>query len=128
DSFTEHPKVAALTDAALAAHTRGLCYCARHLTDGRIPRAAARRLGTPKALRELVAGGLWYDHGDHFQVHDYLEWNPSAAEVEERRQKRAASGRLGGIRSGKSRRQRQANAEANAEASAEASASALAQA
>jgi hypothetical protein len=34
DSFPEHPKVIALTDAAFRAHVRGLCYAGRFLTDG----------------------------------------------------------------------------------------------
>ena len=116
DGFDEHPKLEDLSDRAFRLHVSGLCYCARRLTDGLISEKAARglcaRLRAKKQhVSELVEAGLWVDYGPRgFIVHDYLEHNPTRDEVVEKREKRRAAGRLGGLRSGRVR----ANGEANA--------------
>lgn len=92
DKFDQHPKVEALSDAAVRLHLAGLCYCNRGETDGRIPKPRALRLThttRPKVLAELVAAGLWIDEGDFYTIHDYLKYQPSKAKLEEDRQKAA---------------------------------------
>ena len=42
--------------------------------------------------------------GDGYLIHDFLEYNPSGAASIERREQRSAAGRIGGLRSGETRR------------------------
>ena len=84
DRFPDHPKVEAISDRAFRLHIRGLCYCSKYLTDGRVPRAVAKRLGSLKSLGELMAAALWSDEKDGYSIHDYLEYNPSKAEADAR--------------------------------------------
>jgi hypothetical protein len=92
DRFTEHPKVDGLTDAAFRLHVAGICYCNRHRTDGKLAAATVPRL-VPRfrraALAELVSRGIWYDlnGAGEYEIHDYLQWNDSRAEIEEFSQK-----------------------------------------
>ena len=44
DQFPEHPKVRAVGPLGLALHTAAVCYCARHLTDGRLSASVADAL------------------------------------------------------------------------------------
>lgn len=95
DAFGDHPKVIGLSDRAFRAHVMGLLYCARHLTDGVVPRAAAPKAA---AVRELERAGLWTStRGGGWLIHDYLDFNPSKADVladrEERREQRVAAGK-----------------------------------
>jgi hypothetical protein len=90
DEFAEHPKNDALSDAAFRLHVAGILYCAKHLTDGLIPKAKVRRLTdtcTPKVIAELVAVGQWYDRDVCYEIHDYLVWNKPKEWWEERRRK-----------------------------------------
>jgi len=91
DSMIDHPKFLGLSLDAIGLWTKALAYCGRHLTDGRIPRAALPLLaavGMHRALAlaaKLVASGLWEAVGADFVVHDFTDWNPSADEVRARR-------------------------------------------
>lgn len=125
DNFSIHPKIWALSDAAVRLHLAALNHCSRHLTDGRLSGADAARLApmtgqqASAAIKALLAAGLWIEvengregaemctrsagdvqekartrrgrlAGDvHYEVHDYLAYNPSRAEVEAKREKAA---------------------------------------
>lgn len=118
DDFYDHEKFQALTVLGDSVWIRGLAYANRNLTDGMIPARAARglvdtsRLGiytgthsgrdaTPQdGIDELVAADLWHDEGHgctdcaqpgpgRFVIHDYLRYQPSRADVEERRSETA---------------------------------------
>lgn len=95
DNYPEHPKVDGLSDAAFRLHTSAICYCAKQTTDGKVPPDRPSRL-VPKyrtsALAELIRSGMWHDLGGgcgtdtcpsgvdgFYQLHDYLQWNKSAA-------------------------------------------------
>lgn len=118
DSFYDHPKALA-AGPALALWLRAGCYCAKHLTDGFVSiealkilhgtRSAASRLVNARARRD--GPGLWIQVDGGWQFHDWSDYQPSARDVQERRDKRAAAGRVGGRRSGESRR---SNGEASA--------------
>lgn len=96
NTMPENPKVVGLTDAAFRLYIEALCWCSRQEEDGRIPAAAMRRLGRPKAIRELVTAGLIYDHGGvEYEIHDYLRHQRSRAEIAAFRQSRAERGELG---------------------------------
>lgn len=121
DQMPWHGKIAlAGGDAAWLWVCAG-CWIAGHDGNGMFPKAIVPQLSdrkSPMRLAERLVGcGLWEDRGDEFFMHDYLDFNPSADEVAERRAQRAESGRIGGKRSGESRRSRK---EATAEASASA--------
>lgn len=119
DEFMDDPRLAKCDLAHLGLIACGRVYCARHLTDGRLPGAVLRKFGTsgkgPKLARELVALGIYAEDGEDFIDTLYLEHNLTRAEAEERRAKiseaRQRAGQEGGRRSGESRRSK---AEANA--------------
>jgi len=92
DNFADHPKVAGLSDPAFRLHVAGICYAARHLTDGVLPADEVPRLVRRfkrTAVTELVKAGMWCDaNGDGtYRIHDYLDWNLSRAQVLERRER-----------------------------------------
>lgn len=104
DRFRTHPKMHKAGLAGWLAFC-GICYCREHLTDGVIPREAVQTLApgltSPyKHAAKLVEIGLWHEHLDGFQVHDFLDWNPSRQDVmslrdKERDKKRTQRGHNG---------------------------------
>jgi hypothetical protein len=90
DQFFTHPKVLDRTKDAKLLYMAGLTYAAANLTDGYLSPAALRlsaaTVDVPTAVAsELVEAGLWtVSRGGH-QIHDYLEYNPSAEEVKAQR-------------------------------------------
>lgn len=98
DGLPDNPKLIGLSDRAFRVYIHGLCYCARNQTDGVVPAGATRSLGAlPRHVAELIAAGRWEEHGDDWRIHDYLKYNPSREQDEERKRNRAAAGRLGGL-------------------------------
>ena len=92
DQFVEHPRIVPLGDRAFRLHVAAICLANRKLTDGHISTHDARILmATVKANRrhamELVNHGVWEPNGDGWEIHDYLQWNPDAETVKERRRK-----------------------------------------
>lgn len=85
DQFADHPKFLAISEEGLALWVRGLAYCNRHLTDGVIPDAALGILSRAKRpsdiASQLVTAGLWTRIERGYLVHDFLQWNPSKADV-----------------------------------------------
>jgi len=83
DGFAEHPKIAAMSDAALALWVTSLAYCNRNLTDGFVPHAVGHGQlryseGNPvPAIRELEALGSWEAVEGGWKVHDYEDFQPS---------------------------------------------------
>lgn len=112
DRFSTHPKIEPLSDRAFRLHVCALEHCAGNLTDGLISDASLRGLkarlkATTRHVGELIESGLWVPYpGFGHIIHDYLEHNPTKAEVLEKREKRASAGRLGGKRSGEVRREK----------------------
>src|SRR3990167_4385261 len=98
DDAPTHPKfVVAGSIAAFGFWVAGNCYCNKWLTDGVIATAALTLLSPVVRRREarlladrLVAAGLWAAVEGGYQVHDFLEYNPSAARVREDRKATAA--------------------------------------
>ena len=91
------------TDASMLWFS-AVCWCNEHLTDGAIPRDLIvdvwRPLGEAfdyeTAVAKCVEHGLILDHGDEYEIHDFLEFNMSANEVKKRRKsaaKRASKSR-----------------------------------
>jgi len=99
DGFPDHPKVLEVGGDAAWLHVCALCYCGKHLTDGRFHRSLVGRLSdrdnTPVLADELVRVGLWAADGDYYRINDYLSFNPSKADVLDARERRAVAGRKG---------------------------------
>ena len=124
DRLPLNPKMAGVSIAAVGLWVEAGAWASASQTDGQVLKRLLRVLhpdASEKLAEELVAAGLWEDQGDHWQIHDFLDYNPPREEVEAKKARRSKAGKLGGIKSGKSRRsKREANAEANAKANAEA--------
>lgn len=125
DQFADHPKILRAGPIAGWMHVAALCYANRHLTDGLIPRAAlptlasfdgvgltreGQLIATPMRVDPadiaaiLVAVGLWSEEADGYRIHDYLDFNPARADVEDHRAKVSAARSEAGKRSGFVRR------------------------
>lgn len=106
DGMPDHPKIEGLSDAAFRLLVTTWCWCSRHHTDGRVPAAVWKKRGTPRARRELIEAGLAEEAESGIAMHDYLDHQRSAEQIEEHRQKR----RMAGSKGGKTRAANQAKA------------------
>lgn len=96
DDFWRHPKVRRLLDRPLGPAALGLWVAAQswigeELTDGFVPdRQPTRLMGADVSdlVEELVLVGLWERAIGGWQVHDYLDYNPSRAQVDDDRERR----------------------------------------
>lgn len=95
DHIDEHPKIEPLSDGAFRLVLETWAYCRRNANDGRIDDAVWRKRSKPKARRELADAGLVEQRDGFVQVHDYLDWQQSAAEIDEARAKKSKAGALG---------------------------------
>lgn len=124
DSAPKHPKQLTAGPVACWLWVCGLAYSSSHLTNGFIPFEAMPFLGVAnwkKPAGFLVSAGLFEKVDGGYRIHDYLDYQFSADDTAERRAARAESGRLGGQRSGETRRrQREALASKQNEATDEA--------
>lgn len=123
DAILDNPKILSVGPIGFALHIAAICYCARNLTDGFVPLARAATLldlsgvqidcANPIALpvhgqRQSMAGDvispdavidallgaeLWHGCDGGYRINDYLEYNPSKADVLAERE------RIRGIRS-----------------------------
>lgn len=106
DGMAEHPKTKRLVRkrrllglAAFGLHDLAMLNSARYLLDGHVPsefvedwadRAGLRQKDVDDMLDALLTSGQWLLHeSDGWVIHDYLDHNPSRAEVEARRAKDA---------------------------------------
>lgn len=89
DGFDNHPKILAAGNAAAGMFARLGAYCARYSTEGRIPDSIVRTYGTTRERDRLVAVGLLKHVDDGWQLHDYLDYNPTAEQVKASRQANA---------------------------------------
>jgi hypothetical protein len=119
DAILDNPKVAKAGVFGFALHVAGIAWCCRNLSDGHVPCARVTSLLTcdrvhfdvanPLALIDgpssmggdegldlllvadhLVVCGLWDRTEDGYEIHDFLLYNPSRAEVEKKRAKASA--------------------------------------
>lgn len=109
DGFYDHQKVMdmprSIRNAAAGLFWRGISRCNRQLSDGRLTVSDLEVIdAAPQEVDALVAVKLWHRSGKGFRIHDFAEFNETRAEVIAKREKKAAAGALGGLRSGESRR------------------------
>lgn len=110
DELLDHDKIEDAAEAlgkrghilALGMAAFGILYGNRKLTDGFLKSSALVKYGIDQALAEaIVDAGLWDRVEGGYQVHDFLDHNPSASEVKakrskDRERKRKAFGFRGG--------------------------------
>ena len=88
DSTYDHPKMLPLSDAAFRLWVRAGIWSAKHLTDGYISDQVLVVLqARPKNVDELIAAKLWHTERDGVRFHDWHHYQPSRAEVEEKRRR-----------------------------------------
>src|SRR3990170_7480618 len=116
DHYDEHPKFARAGPLGMAMWLAGLAYCNRNLTDGFIPWTIARTLmswdyldatgpthiyvDSGNVTCEYVTGllldvGLWDEVDGGYRVHDYVDFQPTKAQVRAERATKIAAGRAG---------------------------------
>jgi hypothetical protein len=96
NGFPEHPKAIELSDKAFRQLIEAWCYCSRNLNDGKLTKAQFFKLFSAKSRKELLTVGFVGESENGYEMHDYLEHQESAEQVEIRRNKRAAAGSMGG--------------------------------
>lgn len=125
DAFPSHPKVRAIPKAqrpgALGLWLACGTESARWLTDGAVGIALVREHGGLRLAAALSQVRLWHEPGEtcthppdecpcspgeHFQFHDWGDWQPTRAQVQTRNQAKREAGAKGGVVSGRVRRLR----------------------
>lgn len=111
DRWPTHPKLLAAGLEAKGLDASGICYAAGQETDGFIPDSAlliiaAGHRNPRKVAAVLVGVGRWSrdDERKGYIIHDYLEYNPTRESREADRVEKRRAGKLGGQRSGETRR------------------------
>nr|WP_241670751.1 hypothetical protein [Streptomyces lavendulae] len=93
DRFPSHRKVALVSDRAFRLHVSAICWCAENLTDGRITdrelALVAKIRGIKATAKALEDAGLWDRVDGGWEIHDYLDYNPSREQVLAERKKNA---------------------------------------
>lgn len=130
DKRALHDKLTAAGFAARGLDEAALCLSASQGTDGKITKAMLAALAaaheTPMRaalalVKRLVDVRRWEAVGDHWLIHDYLVYNPSAATVHGQNERlslvRSEAGKRGGLRSGEARRRTKPEANGNPHAS-----------
>lgn len=89
DRVRTHPKIVQAGPAAAWLWFCGICYCREHLTDGFIPALILPTLvpgmsQVKRPIAALLAAGLWHEREGGYEVHDFLDWNPTRAEIVQR--------------------------------------------
>lgn len=118
--FPDHSKIASLSDAAFRTWMEMIFWSRNHLTDGFIPRRMITDADPSEAnaSRVLWLASVCFEllHNDDekpsliqcengYQIHDFAEHQTTKAEIEARRDVRKRAGQLGGIASGRSKRE-----------------------
>jgi len=100
DQIYYHPKMQACDGYARALNVAGITYCSGQLTDGMVPKHAPRLImgmagftveeaELSDCIRQLVDAGLWETLPNGYNIHDYLKYNPSRAQVLAERERNA---------------------------------------
>jgi hypothetical protein len=107
-----NPKLCEIGFAARGLDEAAICWCSYKQTDGFIHKRDVVMLASlhgqenvTALIRSLCLVGRWSrvpERGGYL-IHDYLEFNPSRAQIQERREQRAEAGRRGGLASGQAR-------------------------
>lgn len=121
DKLHDHRKARRARKSAMGVWVLAGSWCMDNLSNGFVPEDVLPRWGTKADAKALVDVGLWHpdekDGEPGWSFHDWHEFQPTRAEIEALRQKRAEAGRQGGKNSGASRRKAKGEASASGGAS-----------
>ena len=97
ENIPHHPKLLSVSPQASWFFVCCLAYCNRFLTNGAIPSAALLHISPTCSrpflyMNSLVSAQLLEKNSDGWVVHDYLQYQPSAAAI--RAQRRATADRV----------------------------------
>ncbi|EFC79172.1 hypothetical protein [Parafrankia sp. EUN1f] len=81
DDAADHPKVVAAGNEAFGLWARLGAYAAKYLTNGFVPAAVALQRGPQELIDRLLAVRLLDPAEGGWTIHDYLDHNPSRAEL-----------------------------------------------
>lgn len=81
DGFHGHPKVRRAGNGAVGLWVRCATYSAQYGLDGAVPTEVAEDYGTGREAAAVTRAALWVPSDDGYRIPDFLEYNPSAAEV-----------------------------------------------
>lgn len=88
DHYFEHYKVLEAGPTAADLNLRGIAYCSRNQSDGKIPKAAVQLLNPGRDVADditrLLDAGLWRETQKFFVIHDYLEHQSSRAQIRDK--------------------------------------------
>jgi hypothetical protein len=83
--FSQHPKIAGLSDKAFRAHVAAMEWTTQYETDGDLEPGVTSAL--PSAVRaELVKRGVWESHGSAYRIHDWTQWNTPVSHLQKQRE------------------------------------------
>lgn len=109
DKLHDHRKARAAGATAMGVWVLAGSWAADNLTDGFVPAAILPRFGRQREANRLVEVGLWYadeqDGETGWRFHEWAERQPTRAQKLAEREAKAEAGRIGGLRSGRSRRE-----------------------
>ena len=93
DGYCDNPKMLAVGLLGTGLHARAISYCARHETDGKVPLAWVmgqlvdlKPADRKNVLDALERVGLFTRENGGYVVNDYLDYNPSRAALEAKRE------------------------------------------
>lgn len=95
DTFAFHAKAVLAGNAAIGLWTRAGAWSSQQLTDGHVPTAIARTLGTKREADSLVAAELWREEPGGYRFWQWTERNPSQADVKAQREAEGQAGTFG---------------------------------
>jgi hypothetical protein len=94
DNFPNNRKISMLSANAFRLYVSALCWSSANLTEGFIAedelRSIAHVRSAKVASNQLVTRGLWERVEGGWRIHDYLEFNPTRAQVKTERSSNAA--------------------------------------
>lgn len=85
DTLAWHEKTVQAGNAAMGLWVRAGSWSSQQLTEGFIPDQVAMSLGTRTEASRLVSARLWERVAGGYQFHEFLDRNPSRAQVEAER-------------------------------------------
>lgn len=98
DQVAFHAKTLDAGNEGFGAFSRAGAWSSGHGTDGKIPTRVALTIANKEIWDHLVTVGFAHEvpNGEGWILHDFLEWNPSAAEVLKLKANRTRAGKASG--------------------------------
>jgi hypothetical protein len=85
DGFHQHPKARRAGNSALGLWVRCGAYCSHYETDGVLESNIVEEYGSRRDIDRLIAATLLVRVDGGYLMPDFLDYNPSHAELEQRR-------------------------------------------